>query len=383
MTRYASMADLRREMHPRGHGCAMPLDRRAAGANRTRCAMRPDCGRHGHPDTAGGGLARRSEGSRGTTGQRRRPASKPRLSWRLRQSRWPGRHPGPYTVTRHRSRDAIGAEQEAAGPCRVRHAAVAARDGKATASRGFTQQCGSESFSSKDGGSPSKTNLVRRPGPLTRRRARSIPRAAHRPPMHWPPSRSTAVRGRSLTGLINTPSLTRPAGDPSVHAEGGRSPGVHRGLRGHTPRGRPCARSSLPADSHRTEVGRRGACGARPELRLQALAGGARRRLARHAHGALIRAGASRGHPARARLQGAASDRAPAQARGGAGARVEAPGTVHRHDEEPHGAHPLVGEAGRPPGCGALERRARYREPRVRDQRGSGAPSSIRRSWRG
>ena len=78
----------------------------------------------------------------------------------------------PYTVMRHRNRDAIGAEQEAAGPCRVRHAAVAASDGKATASRGFTQQCGSESSSSKDGGSPSKTNLVRRPGPLTRRRAR-------------------------------------------------------------------------------------------------------------------------------------------------------------------------------------------------------------------
>ena len=44
VARYASMAELRREMHPRGHGCAMPLDRRAAGANRTRCAMRPIAG---------------------------------------------------------------------------------------------------------------------------------------------------------------------------------------------------------------------------------------------------------------------------------------------------------------------------------------------------
>ena len=42
--RYASMAELRREMHPRGHGCAMPLDRRAAGADRTRCAKRPIAG---------------------------------------------------------------------------------------------------------------------------------------------------------------------------------------------------------------------------------------------------------------------------------------------------------------------------------------------------
>ena len=44
MTRYASMAELRREMHPRGHGYAMALGQRAAGANRTRCAMRPLAG---------------------------------------------------------------------------------------------------------------------------------------------------------------------------------------------------------------------------------------------------------------------------------------------------------------------------------------------------
>ena len=189
VTRYASMADLRREMHPRGHGCATPLDRRAAGADRTGCARRPIAGGVDIQTRADGGLARRSEGSRGTTGQRRRPASKPRLSWRLRQSRWPGRHPGPYTVTRHRSRDAIGAEQEAVGPCRVRHATVAASDGKATASRGFTQQCGSESSSSKDGGSPSKTN---RPTPA---------RAADAAPGAVDPSRCT-------------PATDAPAGHP-------------------------------------------------------------------------------------------------------------------------------------------------------------------------
>ena len=110
-------------------------------------------------DTAGGGLARLLERSRDATGHGRCPASKPRLSWRSRQSRWPGRHPG-RTVKRHRNRDPIGAEQEAGGPCRLRHAAVAASDGRATASRGFTQQCGSESSSSKDGGSPSKTNRL-------------------------------------------------------------------------------------------------------------------------------------------------------------------------------------------------------------------------------
>ena len=121
------------------------------------------------------------------------------------------------TVIRHRNRDTIGAEQEAGGPCRFRHAAVAASDGRATASRGFTQQCGSESSSSKDGGSPSNTNPYAGPVPLTRRRARSIPRAPHRPPMRLPASRAAAVRGPSLTGLIHTPSLTRSAGDPAPH----------------------------------------------------------------------------------------------------------------------------------------------------------------------
>ena len=53
----------------------------------------------------------------------------------------------------------------------ARHAGVAASDGKATASQGITQTCGSES-SSKDGGSPSKTNPNAGPGRLTRRRAR-------------------------------------------------------------------------------------------------------------------------------------------------------------------------------------------------------------------
>ena len=188
--------------------------------------------------------------------------------------------------------------------------------------------------------------------------------------MRLPASRPAAVRGPSPTGLINTPSLTRPAGDPSVRAQGGRNPGVHRGLRGHTPRGRPCARSSLPADSHRSEARRRGDSGARPELRPQAPAEGARRRLPRHAHGALLRAGANRGHPARTRLQRTPGDRAQAQARGGAGARVEASGTVHRNDEKSDRAYPLVGEADRPPGGGARQRRTRHRQPRVRDERG-------------
>ena len=41
------------------------------------------------------------------------------------------------TVNRHRDRDAIGAEQEAGGPCRLRHAAVAASDGKGNCIEGL------------------------------------------------------------------------------------------------------------------------------------------------------------------------------------------------------------------------------------------------------
>ena len=114
---------------------------------------------------------------RGRRGHRTRQAAASRDFWKVRGARGDtadvlhrsrdcrgdrgggggqGGIPG-RTVNRHRNRDTIGAEEEAGGPCRVRHAAVAASDGRATASRGFTQQCGSESSSSKDGGSPSNT----------------------------------------------------------------------------------------------------------------------------------------------------------------------------------------------------------------------------------
>ena len=63
----------------------------------------------------------------------------------------------------------------------MRHAAVAARDGRVTASWGFTQQCGSESSSSKDGGSPSKTNRL------------TPARAADAAPGAVDPSRSTSA----------------------------------------------------------------------------------------------------------------------------------------------------------------------------------------------
>ena len=163
VARYASMAELRREMHPRGHGCAMPLDRRAAGANRNPMRHAPDRGRCGH-QTRQAAASRDVGNVRGARGDREGVLHRSRDCRGARGSRGgQGGIPG-RTVNRHRNRDAIGAEQEAGGPCRVRHAAVAASDGRATASRGFTQQCGSESSSSKDGGSPSKTNPYAGPG---------------------------------------------------------------------------------------------------------------------------------------------------------------------------------------------------------------------------
>ena len=140
--------------------------------------------RHAARSTGGGGESNpmRHAPDRGRGGHRIRQAAASRDFWNVRGARGDtadvlhrsrdcrgvrgsggglGGIPG-RTVNRHRNRDAIGAEQEAGGPCRMRHAAVAASDGKATASRGFTQQCGSVSSSSKDGGSPSNT---KRPTP--------------------------------------------------------------------------------------------------------------------------------------------------------------------------------------------------------------------------
>ena len=150
--------------------------------------------RHAARSTGGGGESNgmRQASDRGRGGHRIRQAAASRDFWNVRRARGDtadvlhrsrdcrgvrgsrgglGGIPG-RTVNRLRNRDTIGAEQEAGGPCRARHAAVAASDGRATASRGFTQQCGSVSSSSKDGGSPSKTKPDAGPGRMTRHRAR-------------------------------------------------------------------------------------------------------------------------------------------------------------------------------------------------------------------
>ena len=47
------------------------------------------------------------------------------------------REASPAVAEEPQTRDAIGAEQEAGGPCRVRHAAVAASDGKGNCIEGL------------------------------------------------------------------------------------------------------------------------------------------------------------------------------------------------------------------------------------------------------
>ena len=109
--------------------------------------------------TAGGGLARPSESSRGTTGQNR-VLDRSRACRGERGGRGSRGGIPCYCGLRPRSRDAIGAEQEAAGPCRKTRRGRRKRRHGNCIFWGFTQTCGSESSSSKDGGSPSKTKRL-------------------------------------------------------------------------------------------------------------------------------------------------------------------------------------------------------------------------------
>ena len=85
----------------------------------------------------------------------------------------------------------------------ARHAGAAAGDGTATASKGLAQQCGSASSSSRDSGSPSKTDLARRPGPQTRRRARQLPSFPLRKKSRG------AIGAASAQGVPRGPALSR------------------------------------------------------------------------------------------------------------------------------------------------------------------------------
>ena len=204
----------RRESNPRAHGCAMPLDRRAAGGESNPICHASDRGRYGHQT---------------------RQAAVSRNLWNVRGAQW------DTADVLHRSRDCHGVRGSRGGqggiPAVPSRGTVTAtpsapnkrpaasvesdtpRSPQATAGqlhRGASRSnAGPTRLRRKTADRPAKLTDSRRRGPLTRRRVRSLLRAAHRPPMHLPASRPAAVRGPFLTGLLNTPSLTRSAGDPS------------------------------------------------------------------------------------------------------------------------------------------------------------------------
>ena len=174
----------------------------AAGANRLDApgrSQRPAAGTSRY--TAGGGLARLSESSRGATGQAESSIEAGTVV--AAEAVAVAGEASPAT----RDRDPVAATPSTPNKrpaANVGNGAprVAASDGMATASQGITQQCGSDT-SLRDGGSPSKTNPYAGPGRLTRRRARSIPRRSpskkllrrnRRRSGAWLPARSRAYR---------------------------------------------------------------------------------------------------------------------------------------------------------------------------------------------
>ena len=224
------------------------------------CARRPQSRFAGTSSTRqGGGFARPSEKSRSTTGQEKSLIEAGTVvASEVVAGTWEASPAMRYE--KGRSRDAIAAEQEAAGPCRKTRRGRRKRRHGNCIFWGFAQQCGSGSSSSKDGGSPCKTNPHAGPGRLTRRRARQVPlrsrQKTSRGASGAAPARGVS-RGLSLTELIETRSLTGLRA-PSIALRPGED--VARPFAGDGEAGKP-----------------EGGWGARPELRPEAPAGGARR----------------------------------------------------------------------------------------------------------
>ena len=70
------------EMHPRGHGSRHAARSTGGGGGSNPMRHAPERGRHGHQTRQAAASRDLKERSRGTRGRRRRPASKPGLSWR-------------------------------------------------------------------------------------------------------------------------------------------------------------------------------------------------------------------------------------------------------------------------------------------------------------
>ena len=201
VTRYASMAELRRADAPAGHGCATALGRREAGANRTGCARCPIAG--------------------GVDIQTRQAAAS-RDVRNVREAR------GDREGVPHRSRDCRGARGSRGGlggiPGRTRSrdtvaAAPSAPNKRPPAHVEFDTPRSPHATARQlhRGASRSNAGLYRlrrrtadRPATLNHTPARAadaVPGAADFPtplrsPMCRPTPRSTAVRGRSLTGCL-------------------------------------------------------------------------------------------------------------------------------------------------------------------------------------
>ena len=263
---------------PAGHGCATALGRRAAGADRTGCARRPIAGGV-DIQTRQTAASRDLRNVRGARGDREGVPHRSRDCRGVRGSRGGlGGIPG-----RTRSRDTVAATPSAPNKRPPAHVELdTPRSPHATA-----RQLHRGASRSNAGLYRLRRRTADRPATLNRTPARAADAAPGAvDPLRCTPTTIPIRRGsRSFPYRIDNHAVVDALG----------SPGVHRGLRDHTPRGRPCGRPSAPADSHPCEADRRGACcGARPELRPQAPAEGAPGRLARHAHGALLRAGSKR-----------------------------------------------------------------------------------------
>ena len=185
------------EMHPAGTD--WPCRRISGGRGGSKDApgrsQRPAAGTSRH--TAGGGLARLSESSRGATGQAESLIEAGTVV--ATEAVAVAGEASPAT----RDRDPVAATPSTPNKrpaANVGNGAprVAASDGMATASRGTTQQCGSDT-SLRDGGSPSKTNPYAGPGRLTRRRARSIPSAS--PPKKVPQAQRASLRRTAFRAI--------------------------------------------------------------------------------------------------------------------------------------------------------------------------------------
>ena len=190
---------------PRRHGLAMPPYSEAAGATRgmRQATTRPV--RRYIRHTAGRRFARPSD----SRGARRDGFRVPDRGRRCRGERGGGGdrggilgHPVEKAVPRRHRRRTRGRRPPSGTTRRGSPQATA----KATASQGFTQQCGSEPSSSRDGGSPSNTNRL-----TPARPADAAPGAAASfqfPPKKMPQAQTAPLRRTAFRAVSRLPNCS-------------------------------------------------------------------------------------------------------------------------------------------------------------------------------